>query len=123
MIRNIHILGYCVQVGVVLLVVEYVVDAVFWECIAVVCVSCAFAAFAEGIFEAVTDFVIAVRGGRVIEIAADDDGIVAAVDMFVNSNALLLPCDEGRFDFLENLFGFLIEEWIVKLAVKYLFSS
>ena len=111
------------QVGIILLVVENIVDTIFRKSIAVVSIARAFTTFAEGIFKAVTNFVIAVRGGRVIEIAADDDGIVAAVDMFVNSNALLLPSDEGRFYFLEDFFCFLVEIGIVELAVKNLFTS
>ena len=68
------------------------------------------------------DFVIAVGGGRIVEIAADNDGIFTTVDMSVNGNTLLLSGDEGRFDFLEDFLGFLIEERIVKLAVKNLFA-
>ena len=52
------------------LVVQDAVDAVVRHVDAMVGVAEAAAAFAEGILEVVGDFVVAVAGGRVVEIAA-----------------------------------------------------
>lgn len=43
--------------------------------------------------------------------------------MFADSDALLLPFDECSLDFVADVFCFLIQIWVVKFIVEYLFAG
>ena len=99
---------------VVLLVVRDVVDAVGREVAADIGGAGAFAAAPEGIAQTVHNLVIAERGGRIVEIAADDDGVGTLVNVGANRFGLMLPCHVGRRNLVREHLGLVVEGGVVR---------
>jgi len=91
MVRNGEVFAHRVLKIVELFVVGDVVDAVGGEVAADIGGASALAAAAEGIFQAVHDFVIAEGGGRIVEVAAENHRIGTLADVLLDDLRLLLP--------------------------------
>lgn len=107
---------------VVVFGVEDVIDAVSGEGISKIGGAESFAAAAEAVFEAVADFVDAVGGRRVVEVTANDDGILAGVNVRPDTLGLPLSLFKSVCDFVVEMLGFGVDLWVAHIIVQHSFA-
>ena len=107
---------------VVVFGVEDVIDAVSGEGISEIGGAESFAAAAKAVFEAVADLVNAVGGWRVVEVTADNDGILASVDVRPNTLCLSLPLLKGVGDLVVQMLGLGVDFRVTHVIVQHSFA-